>query len=99
MSECIYPCIQQIVNVNIDVFWTNSECIYQCIQQIVNVYIHVFWTNGVRCNAIPPHSHPQLDFHHFAITFQMDRRGNCDYISNGSGQGLPSFFDLKFLFF
>ena len=58
----------------------------------------LLFTNGVRCSAIPPHSHPQLDFHHFAITFQMDR-GNCDYISNGSGQGLRSFFDFKFLFF
>ena len=46
MSECIYPFIQLIVNVDIDVFKTNSECIYPCIQRIVNVNIDVFWTNS-----------------------------------------------------
>ena len=92
---CNYRWIQQmecVVFMYFHAMWSLYHIL--CI-----VNIDVLCTNRVRCSAIPPHSHPQLDFHHFAITLQMDRRGNCDYISNGSGQGLPSFFDLKFLFF
>ena len=95
LTSCImYPFITMQCDHCITCYCITSmyHILYKEWTCIVN--IDVLCTNGVRYNAVPPHSHPQLDFHHFAITFQMDR-GNCDNIS--LGQGLHYFFDFKFL--